>query len=270
MHVLDANEIFWMTFYTASRIIEEWGKRWPDALALYIKLLAQSRIQETNQTFTLNKFLEEYFWWGHERLSATNKVLKDLWLIDDVIIRWDDWKIIWHYVRVNYLIDEKDVRTSSITYNITTSLENQGQVFTTPSQTATNALSNKLVNAWSNKLKREEEKIPTPSELVEAYRNTPALVEKIKDESVVKQRAEYKQKKKSKAYKTINWFIQQLVENVTTVSFWEIRYDVWDRLRYAQNKSIDWDNQWIWRDEKMERWFANRKKFNSLNQQKNE
>lgn len=115
-----------------------------------------------------------------------------------------------------------------------------------------------------------KKKIPTPSELVEAYRNTPQLVEKIKDEWVVKQRAEYKQKKKSKAYKTISWFIQQLVENVTTVSNWEIRYDVWERLRYAQNKAIDWDNLWIRRDERMERWFATWKKFNSLTQKQNE
>ena len=115
-----------------------------------------------------------------------------------------------------------------------------------------------------------KKKIPTPSELVEAYRNTPQLVEKIKDEWVVRQRVEYKQKKKSKAYKTISWFIQQLVENVTTVSNWEIRYDVWERLRYAQNKAINWDNLWIWRDEKMERWFATWKKFNSLTQKQNE
>jgi len=112
--------------------------------------------------------------------------------------------------------------------------------------------------------------IPTPSELVEAYKQNPQLVAKIKDESVVKQRAEYKQSKKSKAYKTVNWFIQQLVENITTVSFGEIRYDVWERLRYAQNKAIDWDNLWIRRDDKMERWFATWKKFNSLAQQQNE
>ena len=116
----------------------------------------------------------------------------------------------------------------------------------------------------------KKKEIPTPSELVEAYKNTPQLVEKIKDEWVVKQRAEYKQKKKSKAYKTISWFIQQLVENVTTVSNWEIRYDVWERLRYAQNKAIDWDNLWIRRDERMERWFATWKKFNSLTQKQNE
>lgn len=270
MHVLDANEIFWMTFHTYDKIMEIWWKRWTDAVALYIKLLKQARMQETNQTYSLNSFLEEYFWWGHERLSATNWVLKKLGLIDDVIVRDEWWKIIWQYVRVNYLIDDGKVRTSGITYNLTTSLENRGQVFTTPSQTATNALSTQIVNAWRTQNKISEKKIPTPSELVEAYKQNPQLVAKIKDEGVVKQRAEYKQSKKSKAYKTVNWFIQQLVENITIVSFGEIRYDVWERLRYAQNKAIDWDNLWIRRDDRMEKWFATWKKFNSLTQQQNE
>ena len=133
-----------------------------------------------------------------------------------------------------------------------------------------NLHSHNINQEYIEKELKESWKIPTPSELVEAYRNTPQLVEKIKDEWVVKQRAEYKQKKKSKAYKTISWFIQQLVENVTTVSNWEIRYDVWERLRYAQNKAINWDNLWIRRDERMERWFATWKKFNSLTQKQNE
>lgn len=143
-------------------------------------------------------------------------------------------------------------------------------------QPCTNVTNNTDNDSDSDNKKEEKDKsfskkkIPTPSELVEAYKNTPQLVEKIKDEWVVKQRAEYKQKKKSKAYKTISWFIQQLVENVTIVSNWEIRYDVWERLRYAQNKAIDWDNLWIRRDERMERWFATWKKFNSLTQKQNE
>ena len=150
MHVLDANEIFWMTFYTYDRIMEIWWKRWADAVALYIKLLKQTRMQETNQTYTLNSFIEEYFGWGHERTTQANKVLKKLWLIDNVVIRWNDWKVQWHYVRVNYLIDEEKVRTSGITYNLTTSLENQALVSTTPSEMATNALSTQYINALSN------------------------------------------------------------------------------------------------------------------------
>ena len=69
MHVLDVNEIFGMTFYTYDRILEEWGKNWPDAIALYIKLLKQTRIQQTNQTKSLNIFLKEWLGWWDERLK---------------------------------------------------------------------------------------------------------------------------------------------------------------------------------------------------------
>jgi hypothetical protein len=61
MHILDANEIFGVTAYTYDRIMEAGGKFGPDAFAVYFKLLEQTRIQQTNQTFTLNKFLENYF-----------------------------------------------------------------------------------------------------------------------------------------------------------------------------------------------------------------
>lgn len=120
MHVLDANEIFWMTFYTYDRIIEEGGNYWPDALALYIKLIKQTRIQQTNQTYSLDSFLENWLWWGYKRLKNAKNVLKSLGLIDNLDIRDKSGKITWHYVRVNFLINENKVRTSSTTYNLTT------------------------------------------------------------------------------------------------------------------------------------------------------
>ena len=120
MHVLDANEIFWMTFYTYDRIIEEGGNYWPDALALYIKLIKQTRIQQTNQTYSLDSFLENWLWWWYKRLKNAKNVLKSLGLIDNLDIRDKSGKIAWHYVRVNFLINENKVRTSSTTYNLTT------------------------------------------------------------------------------------------------------------------------------------------------------
>lgn len=153
MHVLDANEIFWMTFYTYDRIMEAGGKKWADAVALYIKLLKQARLQETSQTYSLNSFLEEYFWRWHERLANVKNILKQLWLIDDVVIRWEGGKLQWHYVRVNYLIDEQKVRTSALTYNLTDSLENRQSVSTTCGETATNALYTQYINALNTQNK---------------------------------------------------------------------------------------------------------------------
>ena len=156
MHVLDANELFGITSYTYDKIMEVWWKYWPDAFAMYFKLLKQARMQETNQTLTLNKFLMNYFGWWDDRVTRTKKILKDLWLIDDVIVRDELWKIKWHYVRVNYLIDEQKVRNSCSTYNLSTTTENQAVESTMSGKIETNALSTKYINAWSNDLSKDK------------------------------------------------------------------------------------------------------------------
>ena len=149
MHVLDVNEIFWVTFYTFDRIMELWWKNWPDAYALYTKLVKQSRIQQTNQTKSLNAFLREWLGWWDERLKKARHVLKQLWLIDDIVVRDKLWKISWHYVRVNFLINENKVRNTCMTYDLSTEALNQDMANPTSGQTDTNALSTKYINAWS-------------------------------------------------------------------------------------------------------------------------
>ncbi len=151
MHVIDANEIFWTTFYTFDRVMEIWWKNWPDAFALYIKLLKQSRIQETNQTKSLNTFLKEWFGWWDERLKKARWVLKRLGLIDDVVVRDELWKMVGHYVRVNYIINENKIRNSCNTYDVSTSGLNHDVAKPMCGQTDTNALSIKYINAWSTK-----------------------------------------------------------------------------------------------------------------------
>jgi len=153
MKIINANEIFWMTFYTFDKIMEEWWRIWPDAVALYIKLLKQTRIQETNQTYSLNSFLKEWLWWWDDRLRNAKNVLKRLWLIDDINLQDEKWKIAGHYVRVNYLIDEQKARTSGITYNLSTSGFHQETASPIGGWTDTNALSNININALSIKNK---------------------------------------------------------------------------------------------------------------------
>lgn len=121
MHWLDANEIFWMTFYTVDRIMESGNS---DALALYIKYLKQSRMQDTSKTFSLDKFMYDGLWWWNNRFYKAKKVLKDLWLIDVIKTMWPDGKFIDNFVRVNYLIDENKVRNAGSTYEIIQSLQN--------------------------------------------------------------------------------------------------------------------------------------------------
>lgn len=148
MHLLDANELFWMTFYTADRIMETWWKNWPDALALYIRLLKQSRIQETNQTWSLNEFLQQSLWRGRDRLQNAKKILNDLWLIDYIQIRDEKWRMKSKYVRVNYLINEQKIRTNNITYDLQIDRLTEKS---SDGETTTNALSNININALSIK-----------------------------------------------------------------------------------------------------------------------
>lgn len=164
MHVLDVNEIFGMPFYTYDRIIEEGWTNWPDAFALYVRLIKQSRMQETNQTKSLNIFLKNWFKRWDERLKKAKNVLKKLWLVDDVVVRDELGKIAWHYVRVNYLINEERVRTFGITYNLSTKALNPDVAISSSGEMDTNALSNININAWSNKKENntESDKLSSP------------------------------------------------------------------------------------------------------------
>lgn len=153
MHILNANDLFWITAYTYDRIMEVGWKYWADAFAVYFKLLEQTRIQQTNQTFTLDTFLEKFFKWWNKRVSVAKWILKNLWLIDNVVVRDEYGKIKAHYVRVNYLIDGEKVRNACSTYSLSTGAENHPVVSTIGGEMETNALSTKYINAWSTKEK---------------------------------------------------------------------------------------------------------------------
>lgn len=111
---------------------------------------------------------------------------------------------------------------------------------------------------------------PTPQQLLEAYENEKPLVQMIWNSKAVLERAEYKQTKKTRAYKTVSWFIQQLYGKVDTVRFWEVRWDTWTRFEYAVNKTKE--NEWkdIYWTEKEEREYQFYKKSLYLNKQENE
>lgn len=125
-----------------------------------------------------------------------------------------------------------------------------------------------------NKLssKKKKNSSLTPLELIDAYKADSILSGKIKDDDAVKQRVEYKQRKKERAYKTTSGFIQQLAVMVKTVENWMPRTDVWWRLQFAVNQAEENERKWIVWNDKIEQDYLSFKKFNSLwmNKQHNE
>lgn len=218
MHVLDANEIFWMTFYTYDRILQEWTN-WPDALALYIKLIKQTRIQQTNQTYSLDSFLENWLWWGYKRLKNAKDILNKLWLMDNIVVRDEKGKVVGHYVRVNFLINEQNVRTNGITYNLSTTYsepvvaDNQNWI------DEHKCLNNINENAWNTKKENNTEF--ENSEILENLNSYPIEIMWLKE----------KEKSCAKKEKE-NW--NQDINNLIS----EIK-NVCNDLRVAYDKTMD-------------------------------
>lgn len=116
-------------------------------------------------------------------------------------------------------------------------------------------------NKLSSKKKND---LPSPLELVCEYESNDMLRSKIKDSAPVKQRAEYKQRKKDRAYKTPSWFIQQLAVMVKTIENWIPRTDISTRLQFAVNQAEENERKWIVWNDKIEQDYLSFKKFKSL------
>lgn len=114
------------------------------------------------------------------------------------------------------------------------------------------------------KPKEESNGNPTVSMLVKSYEENELLVWKIQDTWVIRQRAEYKQRKKDRAYKSIKWFIQQLAVMVRIVENNLPRTDVAWRLQFAINQAEENEWKWIVWNEKIELDYQSFKKFNSM------
>ena len=65
MHKIEANEIVGTTFYTINKIRE--CKNGGDMLILYFAYIEQSRMQQTNQTRSLDIFMQQKMGWGKDK-----------------------------------------------------------------------------------------------------------------------------------------------------------------------------------------------------------
>ena len=116
-----------------------------------------------------------------------------------------------------------------------------------------------------NKLSSKKKKdLLSPLDLVWAYENNEMLSSRIRNTDAVKHRAEYKQRKRERAYKTVDWFIQQLAVMVKTVENWIPRTDVWSRLEFAVNQAEENERKGIVWNDKVEQDYLSFKKFSTL------
>lgn len=93
------DDLFAFTFTTYDRILKDWGQYGHEALSLYIRYIKQAKLQKTNETKSLDYFMQESMWWGDKKFKKVKKILVELWLIEQ--IRWYKGNAL---IKVNYII----------------------------------------------------------------------------------------------------------------------------------------------------------------------
>lgn len=178
---IEADQIVWTTFYTIDRLLEY--KNWPDALALYFRYIKQSRIQETNQSWSLDSFMMKWLKRGDLRFKNAKRVLRELGLIEVIQVRGVDGKVKTFYVKTNFIINEQKLKQYTIQYEIpaSSSAKNQSVDFPPDGEWGTNALSTKdkcLKNIKETTSKKKPWRIDTLEEFIEKWENTISRYEK--------------------------------------------------------------------------------------------
>lgn len=72
-------------------------------IALYTFYYYTAKWQKTNQPRATNTYVAEGLNWGYEKVRDVKTKLKDLHLIEDVVVKADDGQFNAHYVKVNFI-----------------------------------------------------------------------------------------------------------------------------------------------------------------------
>lgn len=105
----DIDQLVTTTHDTVNKLM--WYKNWWDALILYFRYIQQRKQQQNNQTQSSTRFMREATGWWQDRFTAAKKILLQNWFIEDIVKKDESWKIIWRYVKVNFVISVSESGT---------------------------------------------------------------------------------------------------------------------------------------------------------------
>lgn len=261
MYKIEANEIVWTTFYTIHKIRE--FKNWWDMLLLYFAYIEQSRIQETNKTWSLDIFMCEKMNRWKDRFRNAKNWLKELWLIDILQVKWDDWKIKTWYVKTNFIINDQKIRNKNMIYEVeTTNMENQTAEIPYTGETETNALS--IKNKCLKNIKENNNKkifISCKEDIREIFgkEERQKILNELNCLWIMIELWHQVEKDRDK----IMGEIQKLREKVFLFWYW----DDWDRVLIQFHKWKDWRSEW---DKKIKKYRASINQFLDFSKNKYE
>lgn len=155
--MLAINDIVGITYHTIHNMNR--AKNGWDMLMLYFAYIEQGRIQATNQSWSTDVFMIKKMWRGKERFGNAKRWLKQLWLIEIVVKKDDMGKVVKHYVKTNFIVNN-----SNIPVETTITIENQNLATPVSGEQGTNAwsienkcLKNNKINTIDIEIEKEFE-----------------------------------------------------------------------------------------------------------------
>jgi len=218
----------------------------PQFIPVNPRMLQKYSLIETTVFWFMSFFLS-----SNEKFYCTNEQLAKMLNTSEKTISLaikklnEDWLIELTYRMKASWWKTRFIRLADITKCNVATLQNVISDFT-----KCNEIENKKIENKKENILKERKSIPSVSELVDEYEKNEVLVKKLWDTSLVRERAEYKQSKKDRAYKTTSGFIQQLSVCIETVRFNSPRWDTSTRFRFALNQAME--RQWksmYWTDQ---------------------
>lgn len=85
-----------------------------DALLLYFRYIQQKKMQENVNTFSTDKFMKKAMWFWDHRFKKAKRLLKDLWLIEIISSKDEDWKFDKRYIKINFVISSSSKKNHSV------------------------------------------------------------------------------------------------------------------------------------------------------------
>lgn len=101
---MDTNDILSTTTNTIYRFMEE--KNGGDILLLYMRYMIQSRIQNTSNTYSNDKFMMKAMWWWADRFQKAKQYLVNTKTIEPIARRDEKGIIVGHFIRVMFDISK--------------------------------------------------------------------------------------------------------------------------------------------------------------------
>lgn len=105
-------ELFCTTYLTFDKIRQYCENRksydaWK-MMNIYLFYARCSSVQEMKKVYATNKFVSEWTWYSEDTITKYTKAMQEIWCIERILKYNEQWKFIWHFIKISFCIKSDD------------------------------------------------------------------------------------------------------------------------------------------------------------------